>query len=64
VPENIQKKSEAGKSICMWCIAMDNFADVMKIVEPKKAKLAEAQKELDEANGVLKEKQARLQAVR
>jgi len=37
---------------------------VKKVVEPKEAKLAEAQKELDVANKDLKQKQARLQAVR
>jgi dynein heavy chain len=42
-PASIRKKSVAGESICMWCIAMDRYADVKKIVEPKEAKLKEAQ---------------------
>lgn len=63
-PDLIAKKSVAGKSICMWAIAMDKYAETKKVVEPKEAKLAEAQKELDVANSDLKQKQARLQAVR
>jgi len=38
-PELIAKKSVAGKSICMFCQAMDKYADVKKIVEPKEQKL-------------------------
>jgi hypothetical protein len=41
----------------MWCIAMDKYSEVKKIVEPKEAKLAEAMKELDVANADLKNKQ-------
>jgi dynein heavy chain len=63
-PDNIKKKSEAGKSICMWAIAMDKYAEVKKVVEPKEKMLAEAQKQLDTANEDLKGKQAKLNAVR
>lgn len=63
-PDLIAKKSVAGKSICMWACAMDKYAEVKKIVEPKEAKLKEAQAELDVAEGDLKGKRARLQAVR
>lgn len=63
-PDLIAKKSVAGKSICMWALAMDKYAEVKKVVEPKEAKLAESQKQLDVANADLKGKQARLQAVR
>lgn len=63
-PDNIAKKSVAGKSICMWCCAMDKYAEVKKIVEPKEIKLAEAMKQLEVANADLKGKQQKLQAVR
>lgn len=63
-PDLIAKKSQAGKSICMWVCAMDKYSEVKKIVEPKEAQLAKAQKELDIANGDLKGKQAKLQTVR
>jgi len=59
-PELIAKKSVAGKSICMWACAMDKYAEVKKVVEPKEAKLKQAQAELDIANADLKGKQARL----
>lgn len=48
----------------MWCIAMDKYAEVKKVVEPKEAKLKEAQSQLDVANADLKGKQAKLQLVR
>lgn len=44
VPDLIAKKSVAGKSICMFVLAMDKYSEVKKIVEPKEAKLAEAEK--------------------
>jgi dynein heavy chain, axonemal len=43
-PDLIAKKSVAGKSICMFVLAMDKYAEVKKIVEPKEAKLAESMK--------------------
>ena len=64
VPDLIAKKSVAGKSICMFCCAMDKYAEVKKIVEPKELKLAEAMKQLEAANSDLKGKQQKLQAVR
>lgn len=63
-PDLIAKKSQAGKSICMWVCAMDKYSEVKKIVEPKEAQLVKAMKELDIANGDLKGKQAKLQIVR
>lgn len=63
-PDEIAKKSVAGKSICMFCCAMDKYAEVKKVVEPKEIMLKKAQSELDVANADLKGKQAKLQAVR
>ena len=48
----------------MWCCAMDKYAEVKKVVEPKEAKLAESMKLLEVANSDLKGKQQKLQAVR
>lgn len=59
-PDLIAKKSVAGKSICMFVCAMDKYAEVKKIVEPKEAKLAEAMKLLEVATVDLKGKQAKL----
>ena len=44
----------------MWCCAMDKYAEVKKIVEPKEAKLAESMKLLEVANSDLKGKQQKL----
>ena len=34
-PDNIAKKSKAGKSLCMWAQALDNYSAVMKVIKPK-----------------------------
>jgi len=31
-PDLIQKKSVAGKSICLWVRAIDNYSEVMKVI--------------------------------
>ena len=64
VPKNIAKKSEAGKSICMWVRAMDTYSEVLKVVVPKRAALKKAEGELEAANADLKKKQSELQVVR
>jgi len=63
-PELIEKKSGAGKSLCMFVCAMDKYTEVSKIVAPKKLALAQAEKELEVAQNDLKGKQAALQLVR
>lgn len=63
-PELIEKKSLAGKSLCMFVCAMDKYTEVSKIVAPKKIALAQAEKELEVAQTDLKGKQAALQLVR
>ncbi|XP_062586857.1 dynein axonemal heavy chain 6-like [Saccostrea cucullata] len=49
--------------MCMWVLAMDSYSHVFRTVEPKRAKLAEAQKELDGVMKMLKEKQDQLAEV-
>ena len=63
-PENIGKKSVAGKSICMWVKAMDKYSEVRKIVIPKQEALKVAEAQLAEATKSLQIKQAELQKVR
>ena len=63
-PEIIGKKSEAGRSLCSFVIALDKYADVKKVVEPKEAKLKQAEADLKVANDDLSGKRARLKAVR
>ena len=50
VPPLVEKKSLAGKSICMWVRAMDKYAEVKKIVEPKEKALKKAEIDLKVAN--------------
>eukprot|EP00961_Rhodomonas_salina_P104508 1406944-Rhodomonas_salina.1 len=61
--DSVGKVSRAAKGLCMWCRAMDVYAEVVKIVEPKKAKVAEANLQFNEANAALEEKKANLAKV-
>merc|ERR1740130_2085595 len=40
-PENVERVSNAAKSLCMWCRAMKVYDDVAQVVEPKRLILAE-----------------------
>ena len=62
-PEKIKQASVACTAICMWSHAMYKYHFVALGVAPKKAKLAAAQAELDEAMGILNEARGRLQVV-
>ena len=63
-PETVESASKAGKSLCMWVIAIDKYHAVMKIVKPKKKKLGKAQAELKVAKDDLSEKEASLQKIK
>ena len=45
-PKSIAKKSKAATSLCLWARAIDNYAEVLKVIKPKQASLAEAEAEL------------------
>ena len=62
-PAAVAKVSKACTSLCMWCHAMDIYSDVAKEVEPKRKRLADMSKTLDEAMALLASKQADLKAV-
>jgi len=62
-PEKMASISAAAVSLCMWVRAMDTYARIAKTIEPKRAKLAEAEKELAVAQKTLAEKQAALKEV-
>ena len=57
VPALIEKKSQAGKSICMWAMAIDNYSEVLKVIKPKQESLGKAEGELKVAQDELKTKQ-------
>ena len=49
--------------MCMWVRAMHTYANVLKVVEPKRARYEAAKKELDATMSALREKQANLKEV-
>lgn len=53
--------SRAAYGLCCWVRAMESYDRVAKVVEPKKAKLAEAEEQLDVVMTALRGKQAKLQ---
>ena len=63
-PEKIKQKSTAGRSICMWCCAMDKYAEVKKIVEPKQKALGEAESQLGGVKKELDIKEAALRQIK
>merc|ERR1711968_403596 len=62
-PEAIGKVSSACKSMCLWVRAMHTYDRVAKGIAPKKAKLAEAEANLEKVMAELKVKQDALQVV-
>ena len=59
-PEKAANASSAAEGLCKWVCAMDKYDDVAKVVEPKRAKLAEAEAEYAQISGALAAKQAEL----
>jgi uncharacterized coiled-coil protein SlyX len=51
-------------SMCLWVRAMDTYATVYRIVEPKRKILAEAQAALDASNAILAQKQQQLKELK
>eukprot|EP00961_Rhodomonas_salina_P063758 857225-Rhodomonas_salina.13 len=62
-PDKIAKASSAAEGLCKWVVAMEGYDRVAKVVAPKKAALAQAEGELEEAMGILKAKQAAVQVM-
>ena len=59
----MKKVSTACEGLCKWVHAIEVYDRVIKIVSPKKAKLAEAETELARQMDKLNEKRAQLQQV-
>ncbi|XP_055378973.1 dynein axonemal heavy chain 12 [Condylostylus longicornis] len=55
-PKIVAKASSAAEGLCKWVIAMDLYDAVAKVVAPKKAKLADAEKEYADTMQLLNEK--------
>ncbi|XP_026667107.1 dynein heavy chain 12, axonemal-like [Ceratina calcarata] len=62
-PHIVAKASSAAEGLCKWVRAMVSYDEVAKAVAPKKEKLLIAQKECNEAEAFLKEKQETLDAL-
>ncbi|XP_075210784.1 dynein heavy chain 3, axonemal [Lycorma delicatula] len=62
-PSVVKKVSNACEGLCKWVRAIEVYDRVIKIVAPKKAKLAEAEAELSLQMDKLNEKRAQLQEV-
>ena len=62
-PNLVKKVSTACEGLCKWVRAIEVYDRVIKIVSPKKAKLAEAETELASQMDKLNEKRAQLQQV-
>ena len=58
-PEAVGKISVACRSMCQWVLALENYAEVYKIVQPKQKRCEEAQAALDIAQENLQQKQVR-----
>lgn len=59
-PDNAKKASPAAEGMCKWAHAMVSYDQVAKVVAPKKAKLAEAEGQLEGVLVGLRAKQAEL----
>lgn len=63
IPQKFEKVSKVAKSVSMWVIAMDSFAKVYKVVEPKIKRKEAAEAELKDVMKVLRQKQKELATV-
>ena len=59
-PEAVGKISVACKSMCQWVLALENYAEIYKIVQPKQRRCEEAQVALAIAKENLHHKQGSL----
>ncbi|XP_032239531.2 dynein axonemal heavy chain 6 isoform X3 [Nematostella vectensis] len=62
-PDNVGKISVACRSMCQWVLALENYADVYKMVAPKQKRCEESQAALAMAKENLRLKQASLNKI-
>ena len=62
-PEKVGVQSTACKSLCMWALAIDQYAEVNSHVRPKKARLHEAEQKAMDMQQQLEAKQQELAEV-
>ena len=62
-PEQVGVGSLAAKSLCTWCIAMNQYSEAFEVVKPKKERVLQMQVKLENDMQKLKEKENELQGV-
>ena len=62
-PAKVAKASSAAEGLCKWVLAMEIYDRVVKIVAPKKVKLAVAQTDLAATMAKLDQKRAELKEI-
>lgn len=62
-PNIIKTSSAAAEGLCKWILAMDMYEAVIKVVGPKKIKLASAEADLKVMMDELDKKQSELKAL-
>ncbi|KAL8272360.1 hypothetical protein Esti_003650 [Eimeria stiedai] len=63
VPEKVANVSKAATSLCMWVRAVESYAKVLKVIEPKQKRFLEAEDVLRKAEENLSKKQRILEEV-
>lgn len=62
--QKISQSSRAAGGMAKWCVAIARYADALKIVRPKEAKVAEMQAQYAEALKVVEAKQAEVDSIK
>lgn len=62
-PDVVSSSSKAARSLCMWCIAMYRYAEVLQIVRPKRERVEVMKTKLQSDMEKLKHKQNELRQV-
>ncbi|XP_015429803.1 PREDICTED: dynein heavy chain 6, axonemal, partial [Dufourea novaeangliae] len=62
-PDLVARQSKACKSMCIWVRAMDGYAKIYRVVEPKRQRLHQAEAELRAIEELLALKQGQLAAL-
>ena len=62
-PTKVAKASSAAEGLCKWVLAMEMYDSVVRVVAPKKVKLAQAESDLAATMLQLDQKRAELKAI-
>ncbi|CCW70167.1 unnamed protein product [Phytomonas sp. Hart1] len=62
-PDEVAKSSKACRSLSLWVLAINNYYEVVKVVAPKRKRLAEAEAKVAVANQSLQHARGRLNAI-